>query len=78
MRTGLSVSQAELAQRVGIHLQSVGKMESGKTNRLNSKSLAGLPLSIADPTRVFRGSMSRSVSDSSAAIKNLPSLLDTR
>lgn len=42
MRTALGMSQAELAQRAGMHLQSVGKIELGKTTRLNSKSLAGL------------------------------------
>ena len=36
------MSQAELAQKAGIHLQSVGKVESGKTAKLNSKSRFGL------------------------------------
>ena len=38
----LKMSQAELAQQAGIHLQSIGKIESGKTTRLNSKSRVGL------------------------------------
>ncbi|MES1024810.1 helix-turn-helix transcriptional regulator [Gloeocapsa sp. BRSZ] len=38
----LKMSQAELAQQAGIHLQSIGKIESGKTMRLNSKSRVGL------------------------------------
>ena len=42
VRTALGMSQAQLAHKAGIHLQSVGKIESGKTTRLNSKSLAGL------------------------------------
>lgn len=41
-RTALGMSQNELAQRAGMHLQSIGKIELGKTTRLNSKSLAGL------------------------------------
>jgi transcriptional regulator with XRE-family HTH domain len=41
-RTALGMSQTELAQKAGMHLQSVGKIELGKTTRLNSKSLAGL------------------------------------
>lgn len=36
------MSQAELAQKAGMHLQSVGKIEAGKTTYLNSKSSAGL------------------------------------
>lgn len=42
VRTGMSMSQAELATRSGIHLQSVGKIELGKTTRLSSKTKAGL------------------------------------
>lgn len=42
VRTRMSMSQAELATRSGIHLQSVGKIESGKTTRLSSKTKAGL------------------------------------
>uniref|UniRef100_UPI0030DB4531 helix-turn-helix domain-containing protein n=2 Tax=Cyanobacteriota TaxID=1117 RepID=UPI0030DB4531 len=42
MRMNLKTSQAELAQQAGIHLQSIGKIESGKTTRLNSKSRVGL------------------------------------
>ncbi|WNN92115.1 double zinc ribbon domain-containing protein [Gloeocapsopsis dulcis] len=41
-RTELGMSQAELAQKARMHLQSIGKIESGKTTRLNSKSSAGL------------------------------------
>jgi transcriptional regulator with XRE-family HTH domain len=36
------MSQAELALIAGMHVQSVGKIESGNTTRLNSKFLAGL------------------------------------
>lgn len=46
MRTALGMSQAELAQRAGMHLQSIGKIELGKTTRLNSKSLTGLSNSL--------------------------------
>lgn len=42
LRTALGMSQAELAQKAGMHLQSIGKIEAGKTTRLNSKSSAGL------------------------------------
>ncbi len=41
-RGKMKMSQAEMAQRVGINLQSLGKIESGKTRRLNSKTKAGL------------------------------------
>ena len=34
--------QVELAQKAGMHLQSVGEIEAGKKTCLNSKSSAGL------------------------------------
>lgn len=42
VRTLMNMSQSELAHRAGIHLQSVGKIESGKTTRLSSKTRTGL------------------------------------
>ena len=33
----LTVGQADMALKVGINIQSLGKIESGKTHRLNSK-----------------------------------------
>jgi len=59
VRIGLSMSQAELARKGGIHLQSVGKIELGKTTRLNSKSVAGLSRALQIPQEyleaVYRG-----------------------
>ncbi|MBV8883886.1 MAG: zinc ribbon domain-containing protein [Chroococcidiopsidaceae cyanobacterium CP_BM_RX_35] len=42
VRTGMNISQAELAKRSGIHLMSVGKIEGGKTTRLSAKTKVGL------------------------------------
>lgn len=41
-RIGLKMSQEQLSQRVGIHAQSLGKIESGKTTKLSSKTKTGL------------------------------------
>ena len=42
LRTASQMSQKELANRANIHLQSLGKIERGKTTRLNHKTLRGL------------------------------------
>lgn len=42
VRIALGMSQAQTAERAEIHLQSLGKIEAGKTTRLFSKTKAGL------------------------------------
>ncbi len=42
VRTSLKLSQGQMAQKAGIHIQSLGKIESGKTIRLSSKTKSGL------------------------------------
>jgi len=38
LRSGLHLSQQQLATRAGIHIQSMGKIERGQTQRLNQKT----------------------------------------
>jgi DNA-binding XRE family transcriptional regulator len=49
IRTSLGFSQRELAERAGIHLQSVGKIERGQTTRLNQKPKNGLAYALGIP-----------------------------
>lgn len=42
IRLSLRMSQGEMAHKAGIHTQSLGKIESGKTTRLSAKTKAGL------------------------------------
>lgn len=49
VRTGLGMSQKELADKAGIHLQSVGKIERGQTTRLNQKPKSGLAHALGVP-----------------------------
>jgi DNA-binding XRE family transcriptional regulator len=44
MRKSLGLSQKELALKAGVHLQSIGKIERGKTTRLNQKMRSGLAI----------------------------------
>ena len=49
VRQLLRLSQQEVAQIAGIHLQSLGKIERGLTKRLNHKTLKGLALALQVP-----------------------------
>lgn len=49
VRMSLGLSQKELAEQAGIHLQSVGKIERGQTTRLNQKPKSGLAYALNIP-----------------------------
>lgn len=49
LRSRLSLSQQQLAAAAGIHLQSLGKLERGKTLRLNQKTKKGLAIALNIP-----------------------------
>lgn len=49
IRTSLKLSQGEMAARAGIHIQSLGKLELGKTSRLNTKTRTGLSRALGVP-----------------------------
>lgn len=50
LRKNAQISQQQLATVAGIHLQSLGKLERGKTTRLNQKTKAGLASALSIPT----------------------------
>jgi len=49
LRQEAHMSQKEVADAAGLHLQSLGKLERGKTNRLNQKSKQGLSMAFNIP-----------------------------
>ena len=49
LRSGLGLTQRELADSAGIHLQSVGKIERGRTVKLNSRSKTALAAAMLVP-----------------------------
>jgi transcriptional regulator with XRE-family HTH domain len=49
IRVSLGLSQKELANKAGIHLQSLGKVERGKTARFNRKTQNGLANALGIP-----------------------------
>ncbi|HHP7232948.1 MAG TPA: zinc ribbon domain-containing protein [Xenococcaceae cyanobacterium] len=60
LRKSLEITQQELADKAGLHLQSIGKIERGKTNKLNAKAKRGLAYALSIPLEyldaVIRGS----------------------
>jgi DNA-binding XRE family transcriptional regulator/predicted nucleic acid-binding Zn ribbon protein len=49
LRSSLGLTQQELADSAGIHLQSVGKIERGRTVKLNSRSKTSLAVALQVP-----------------------------
>lgn len=48
-REALGLSRQSVAQKAGIHLQSLGKIERGQTKTLNRRTLSGLALALQVP-----------------------------
>ena len=53
LRVELGLTQKEVADRAGIHLQSLGKLERGITAKLNRKSKSGLSFALQVPSEYF-------------------------
>ena len=49
VRQERGLSQRALAERAGVHLHSIGKLERGKTARLNRKTQSGLAYALQVP-----------------------------
>lgn len=49
VREELSLTQAELSQKAGVHVQTIRKIESGVTSRLNQKAKSGLAAAFSIP-----------------------------
>jgi len=49
LRSQRQLSQAQLSQAAGVHRQTLGKIESGVTQRLNHRARNGLALALAIP-----------------------------
>ncbi len=49
LRSQRQLSQEQLSQAAGVHRQTIGKIESGTTQRLNQRARSGLALALAIP-----------------------------
>jgi DNA-binding XRE family transcriptional regulator len=67
IRTALGLSQRDLAERAGLHLQSVGKLERGKTAKLNRKTQSRLAQALQLPVEYLEA-MSRGLAVEPAAV----------
>ncbi|ABW33262.1 helix-turn-helix domain-containing protein [Acaryochloris marina] len=53
MRLGQGLNQKELTAKANVHLQSIGKIERGKTTKLNHKTKNGLAYALGVPAEYF-------------------------
>ena len=49
VRDSLSLTQLEVSEKAGIHVQTIRKIESGATSRLNQKAKSGLAAALGIP-----------------------------
>jgi len=72
----LPLFQKEVAAKAGVHLQSIGKVERGKTAKLNHKTKNGLAyLCSGCACRVSRGSVQGHSSGGNGCVEILSQLL---
>ncbi|MBN8560227.1 MAG: helix-turn-helix domain-containing protein [Leptolyngbya sp. UWPOB_LEPTO1] len=72
-RERLGLSQKELAERADIHLQSVGKIERGQTQRLKQQPKNGLAIALGIPTEYLDAVCRKVPVHAIAALKFCPS-----
>ncbi len=61
LRISCGMSQAELATKADVHIQSLGKIERGKTTKLNHKTMCGLAYALQIPSEYL-----------DSVVKNIP------
>lgn len=66
------MSQKELAERAGVHLQSVGKIERGQTTRLKQAPKSGLAHALGIPVEYLDAVCKGVAVDAIAALKFCP------
>ena len=73
IRTEKGMSQKDLANVAGIHLQSLGKIERDRTTRLNKKTLQGLAYALSIPVEYLDAVNKGIPVESSSLLKFCPS-----
>lgn len=72
VRISLGISQKELAERAGLHLQSVGKIERGQTTRLKQKPKSGMAHALGIPMEYLDAVCKGVAVEAIAALKFCP------
>ncbi len=73
LRTSWGMSQIELATKADVHIQSLGKIERGKTTKLNQKTLRGLAYALQIPPEYLDSVVKHIPVQDNATIKFCPS-----
>ena len=72
VQMSLGMSQKELAERAGLHLQSVGKIERGQTTRLKQSPKSGLAYALNIPVEYLDAICKGVAVEAIAALKFCP------
>ena len=72
LRLGLGLNQKEMAVKAGVHPQSIGKMERGKTVTLNHKTKNGLAQALGIPAEYLEAVCKGIPVEATAALKFCP------
>lgn len=72
LRLGLGLNQKQVAAKAGVHLQSIGKMERGKTAKLNHKTKNGLAYALGVPAEYLEAVCKGIPVEATAALKFCP------
>jgi DNA-binding XRE family transcriptional regulator len=72
LRQKQGLNQKEVVIKAGIHLQSLGKIERGKTSKLNHKTRSGLAYALNAPIEYLEAICKGTPVDASAALKFCP------
>lgn len=72
LRLGQGLNQKELAAKADVHLQSIGKIERGKTTKLNQKTKNGLACALGVPAEYFEAACRGIAIEAASRLKFCP------
>ena len=72
LRNSLDLNQKELAEKVGVHVQSIGKLERGMTTRLNHRTKNGLAFALGVPAEYLEAASQGIPIEAKATLKFCP------
>jgi DNA-binding XRE family transcriptional regulator len=72
LRGQLSLTQKELSEKAGIHIQTIRKIEGGQTSRLNQKAKGGLAVALRIPVEYLDAAVRKVIPETIATLKFCP------
>lgn len=72
LRRQLGLTQKELSEKAGTHIQTIRKIEGGNTSRLNQKAKDGLATALAIPAEYLDAAVKKVVPETVTILKFCP------